>query len=68
MQTQLTANEWTDASETVLQNEFGWTAYLRIKHNRTQIFILLDFITDQSYSLHSARDVLKERMQTTEQI
>ena len=27
-----TQTEWIDASETVLKDEYGWTAYLRMKH------------------------------------
>jgi len=45
-----TPSEWTDGNEIILQNEFEWTVYIRIKHNQTHLFILLDFITDQSES------------------
>lgn len=48
-----TPTEWTDASETVLEDKYGWTEYLRIKHGIKKevhyIFILVDFVTDQSY-------------------
>ena len=43
-----TSVEWTDASENIIQNGFGWTVYIRAKQNQTHIFVLLDFITDQS--------------------
>lgn len=45
-----TPDEWTDASENIIQNEFEWTAYIGAKHNQTHIFVLLDFVTDQSSS------------------
>jgi len=45
-----TPTEWTDASETRVEDDFGWRAYFRLKHNQTHIFVLLDFITDQSES------------------
>ena len=43
-----TPNEWTDASETKIQNDLGWTLYIRAITNQTHVFFLLDFITDQS--------------------
>jgi len=42
--------EWLDASENIIQNEFEWTFYIRLKHNQTHLFALLDFISDQGYS------------------
>jgi hypothetical protein len=45
-----TVTEWNDASENKMTNEFGWTAYLRLKHNETHIFAILDFVSDQSDS------------------
>lgn len=47
-----TSTEWMDTSETKLENEFNQTAYLRIKHNMTQIFVLIDFVTDHSSSTY----------------
>jgi hypothetical protein len=43
-----TATEWSDASENMIRNKFGWTLYFRAKHNQTHLFALLDFVTDQS--------------------
>lgn len=44
--------EWTDASETRLENESNQTAYLRMKHNTTHLFIVVDFVTDYSRSTY----------------
>lgn len=45
-----TPTEWQVASENVISNENNWTAYLRIEHNGTYLFVLIDFISDQSNS------------------
>jgi hypothetical protein len=42
--------EWADASETQLKNELNQTAYLRLKHNSTFVFVLIDFVTDHTQS------------------
>jgi len=43
-----TPAEWADASEVIISNQYGWTTYVRVKHNFDLFFILLDFVTDQS--------------------
>ncbi|MBS7632967.1 hypothetical protein KEJ15_05020 [Candidatus Bathyarchaeota archaeon] len=56
-----TATEWTDASETKLENTVNMTGYLRVKHNSTCIFILLDFATDYSRSTYDLVGVCFDR-------
>ncbi|MDH7563684.1 MAG: hypothetical protein QHH24_02205 [Candidatus Bathyarchaeota archaeon] len=57
-----TANEWTDASETRLENTVNMTGYLRVKHNFTCIFILLDFATDYTRSTYDIGGVCFDRL------
>jgi hypothetical protein len=45
-----TTNEWSDTSENILINENGCTAYFRTKHNSTDLFILIDYISDETGS------------------
>ncbi|MGH9910017.1 MAG: hypothetical protein ACRD32_05205 [Nitrososphaerales archaeon] len=42
-----TSTEWTDASETKIV-ENGMTAYLRAKHDERFVYVLIDFVSDQS--------------------
>jgi hypothetical protein len=42
--------EWQGASENPISNQNNMTAYLRIEHNGTYLFILIDFISDQTNS------------------
>ncbi len=44
-----TSTEWTDASEYKLPHQ-GSTAYIRTKQNSSYLFILIDFISDQTGS------------------
>lgn len=43
------STEWTDASEYKLSNQ-GSTAYFRAKQNSSYLFILVDFVSDQTGS------------------
>jgi hypothetical protein len=43
-------SEWADAQSIELNNELNETANIRIKHNGTYIFVLIDFITDFTHS------------------
>lgn len=45
-----TPTEWQGASENMINNGYNWTAYLRIEHNGTYLFILIDFTSDQTNS------------------
>jgi hypothetical protein len=44
-----TSTEWTDSSEYKLSNQ-GSTAYIRAKQNSSFLFILVDFVSDQTGS------------------
>ncbi len=42
-----TSTEWTDSNEQRVINS-GLTAYIRTKHNSSHLFILVDFVSDQT--------------------
>ena len=44
-----TSTEWTDASEYKISNQVS-TAYIRTKHNSSSLFVLVDFVSDQTGS------------------
>lgn len=46
------ATEWTDAVETRAEASNGWAFYLRLKHNGTHLFVLLDVVSDKTESTH----------------
>jgi hypothetical protein len=50
-----TMTEWSNASENMIQNQYGWTMYVRMMHNASYLFVLVDFITDQSDNHDYAR-------------
>lgn len=50
--------EWQDASETLMKDdESGYMAYLRTMHNKSHIFVLIDFVSDQSDNVNDRGSV-----------
>lgn len=48
-----TSTEWTDATVIKVENTTtGWTFYLGLKYNGSHVFVLLDFVSDQTSSTH----------------